>query len=99
MLAKGIELLAHKVTLISTKLYILWVANKALSKCYRAKKNCICQGGVLTIENIHNIITKEEVDKQIQHNKHSKGVNRKGGILTLQHYSIYGKTGHNSQTC
>ena len=63
MLAKGIELLAYKVTLISTKLYTLQVANKELSKYCRAKKNCICQGGVLTIENTHNILAQEEVDK------------------------------------
>ena len=55
-MAKGIELLAYKVTLMSAKLYTLWVVNKALSKCYRAKKNYICQGGILTIENIYNII-------------------------------------------
>jgi hypothetical protein len=42
VLAKSTELLAYKVTLMSAELHILRAANKALSKCYRAKKNCIC---------------------------------------------------------
>jgi hypothetical protein len=55
-LAKGIKLLAYKMTLMSAKLYILQAANKALSKRYRAKKNCIYKGGALTIEDTYNII-------------------------------------------
>jgi hypothetical protein len=41
ILVEGIEILAYKITLISTELYILRIVNKALSKYYRAKKNCI----------------------------------------------------------
>ena len=40
-LVKGIEILAHKITLISAKLRILRVVNKVLSKHYRARKNHI----------------------------------------------------------
>jgi len=61
------------MTLISAKLRILRVANEALSKRRRAKKNRIRQGGVLTIEDTHDILAQEEVDKQIRRNKRSRG--------------------------
>ncbi len=41
---------------MSTKLRTLRVVNKALSKRRRAKKNRICQGGALIIEDIHDIL-------------------------------------------
>jgi hypothetical protein len=56
-LAKGTERLAHELTLVNAELRILRAANKALSKRRRAKKNRIRQGGALTIEDTHDIIT------------------------------------------
>jgi hypothetical protein len=55
-LAEGIEHLAHELTLVNAKNCILQAANKALSKCRRAKKNRIRQGGILTIEDAHDIM-------------------------------------------
>jgi hypothetical protein len=55
-LAKGIELLAYEMTLMSTELRTLRAANEALSKRWRAKKNRIRQGGALTIEDAQDII-------------------------------------------
>jgi hypothetical protein len=40
-LAKGIERIAYKITLLSTEVRILRVVNKALSKRRRAKKTYI----------------------------------------------------------
>jgi hypothetical protein len=40
-LAKGIEILAYKNTLLATKNHTLYKANEVLSKRYRAKKNYI----------------------------------------------------------
>ena len=37
-IAKGIEAMAHLVTLLTAENYTLWKANKALSKRQRAKK-------------------------------------------------------------
>jgi hypothetical protein len=62
-LAKGIELLAYEVTLISAELRTLRTANEALSKRRRAKKNRIRQGGALTIEDAHDIIAQDEVNE------------------------------------
>ena len=56
ILAKGIEILVYKMTLTFTKVCILWAINKVLSKYRKTKKNCICQGGILTIEDVHNIL-------------------------------------------
>ena len=69
LLAKGTELLAHKVTLLQAKLCSLYIANKALSKYCRAKKTYICQEGVLTIKDIYNILSQTKVDKQIWYDK------------------------------
>jgi hypothetical protein len=37
-LTKGVEGLAHQVTLLTAETHTLWKANEALSKCQRAKK-------------------------------------------------------------
>jgi hypothetical protein len=63
ILAKGTDILVYKNTLLAAEVRILRVANKALSKRRRAKKNRIRQGGALTIEDTHDIIAQDEVDK------------------------------------
>jgi hypothetical protein len=65
ILAKNIECLVYKLTLTNTKLYILRVANKIFSKYYRTKKNHIYQGGAFIIEETHDIIIQDKVNKQI----------------------------------
>ena len=50
---------------MSAELHTLQVANEALSKCQRAKKNHIRQGGTLTVEDSYDILAQEEVDEQI----------------------------------
>ena len=55
-LRKGIEILIYKNTLLATKVRTLRVANEALSKRRRAKKNRIRQGGVLIIEDVYDIL-------------------------------------------
>jgi hypothetical protein len=51
------------MTLMSAELRTLRAANEALSKRRRAKKNRIRQGGVLTVEDAHDILAQEEVDE------------------------------------
>jgi hypothetical protein len=55
-LVKGIEILAYEMTLMSAELRILRAVNEALSKRRRAKKNRIRQGGILTIEDVYDIL-------------------------------------------
>jgi hypothetical protein len=56
LLAKDTERLVYELILMTAEVYILRKTNKILSKYRRAKKNRICQGGVLTIEDIYNIL-------------------------------------------
>ncbi len=56
MLVKGTEILAHENTLLAAEVHILRAANEALSKRQRAKKNRICQGDILIIEDIYDIL-------------------------------------------
>ena len=55
-LAKGIEILAHELTLLSAKVYILRKANEAFSKRCQAKKIYVRKGGTLTIEDASDIL-------------------------------------------
>jgi hypothetical protein len=63
VLAKGTEILAYEVTLLTAENCILRKTNKALSKCCRAKKNHVCQGGILTIEDAYNILAQKEAEE------------------------------------
>ena len=56
ILIKGTEQIVYKMTLLFTKIYTLWTANKALSKHYRAKKACICKEDTLIIEDIQDFL-------------------------------------------
>ena len=55
-MAKGIERIAYKITLLSAKVRTLRVVNEALSKRRRAKKARVRQGSALTIEDTQDII-------------------------------------------
>jgi hypothetical protein len=98
-LAKGTEILAHEITLISAEVRTLRVANEALSKRRRAKKNRIRQGGTLTIEDAHDILAQEEVDEQIRRDKRSRGGRQNEGQSGVRRCGNCGKTGHNARTC
>jgi len=48
--------MAYKITLLFIEIYIFQIVNKAFSKYYRTKKNCIYQGDILVIKEIYNIL-------------------------------------------
>ncbi len=85
--------------MLHAKIRSLRTANKALSKRRRAKKTRIRQGGVLTIEDAHDIIGQIEVDEQIRRDKRSGGGNQGDGNPTVRRCGTCGETGHNSRTC
>ena len=99
LLAKGTELLAHEATLLSAEIRSLCIANKALSKRRRAKKTRIRQGGVLTVKDVHDILSQTKVNEQIQHNRRSGGGIQGDGNSTIRRCGTCGETGHNSRTC
>jgi len=98
-LAKGIELLAHYITLLSAENYILRQANEALSRRRRAKKTHVHQGGVITVEDTYNVLSQREVTEQIKHDKRSREVSKNEGKSDIQCCGTYRKTGHNTRTC
>jgi hypothetical protein len=55
-LAKGVETLAHSMTLLTSENHNLRKANEALSKRRRAKRTRIYQGGTLTTEDARDIL-------------------------------------------
>jgi uncharacterized protein YaiL (DUF2058 family) len=98
-LAKGTELLAHQVTLLTAETRTLRKANEALSKRRRAKKTRLRQGGALTVEDAHDIMAQKEVDEQIRRDKRSREAFSKKGNSGVRHCSVCEKTGHNARTC
>jgi hypothetical protein len=77
MLAKGTERLAYELTLATTEIYTLRVANEALSKRRRAKKTRVCQGEALTVEDTQDILAQKEVDEQVRRDLRTERGNRK----------------------
>ena len=59
-LAKGTEILVYRLTLAEARISILEQANEALSKCRRAKKSCIQQGGALSIQKAKDILSRSK---------------------------------------
>jgi hypothetical protein len=64
------------MTLLSAEVYILRVANEALSKRYRAKKTRVYQGDTLTIEDIQDIIVQKDIDEQVRRDVRTEESNR-----------------------
>ncbi|KAJ8058530.1 hypothetical protein OCU04_012712 [Sclerotinia nivalis] len=91
--------LAHENTLLNAEIRILRAANEALSKRRRAKKTQLRQGGVLTGQEVTDILFQQEVDIQIQYDERQKGGNSNGEASSSRCCSKCGKTGHNTRTC
>jgi hypothetical protein len=98
-LARGIEVLAHEVTLLSVEIRILRLANKALSKRRKAKKTRFCQGSTLPIGDAYDVLSQREVIEQIKHERRSRGVGKNKGQSGVRRYNTCRKTGHNTRTC
>lgn len=98
-LAKGTELLAHEVTLLSAEVQTLRTANEALSKRRRARKNRLRQGGALTIKDAHDVLTQNDVDEQVRRDLRAARGGKKEGQLSGRHCGTCGNPGHNARTC
>jgi hypothetical protein len=59
-MAKGIEALAHSVTLLSTENRTLRKANEALSKRRKAKKTRVRQRGTLSVKDAQDILAQRD---------------------------------------
>jgi len=65
-IAKGLETIAYLVTLLTAKNYNLRKANKVLSKYRKAKITYICQGSILTVEDVYNLLAQKKAEKQVE---------------------------------
>jgi hypothetical protein len=63
-LAKGTEILAYKVILLTAENRTFRKANEGLSKRRKAKKNTrTCQEGVLTIEHARDVLAQKNAEE------------------------------------
>jgi hypothetical protein len=98
-LAKGTELLAHQLTLVTAENRILREANQALSRRRRAKKTRVRQGGALTIEDVQDVLARRDIEEQVRCDKRSERGTQKEGQLPERRCRTCGKSGHNARTC
>ena len=83
-MAKGTELLAHKMTLLAAEVRTLREANEALSKRRRAKKTRVRQGGALTVEDAQDVLAQKDAEEQARRDKRSKRGKQKEGQPSRQ---------------
>ena len=98
-MAKGMEAMAHSVTLLTAKNQALRKANEALSKRRRAKKSRIREGGALSIEDGQDILVQREVEEQLSRDRCGNGSARCKRRPTVRRCGKCGESGHNVRTC
>ena len=98
-MAKGLEVLAHTVTLLEAENRTLRDANKALGKRRRSKKTRIRNGGTLAIREAIDLLEDKEVDAQLQRNLRNNGVAEGRGRGGPRRCGRCHNVGHNSRTC
>jgi hypothetical protein len=98
-LTKGVEKMAHEMTLLKAEAHNLRKANEALSKRRRAKRTRVRQGGPLTGEDARDILAQKEVNEQVaQDMRENRGGDRERPA-NVRRCGNCGKPGHNARTC
>ena len=98
-LAKGMEAIAHQNTLLIEENRMIRKANEALSKRRRAKKARVCHGGVLTGEDVSDILAQKEIEEQLARDiRRNRDYNRERRAITRRCGNC-GEPGHNTRTC
>ncbi|ESZ90367.1 hypothetical protein SBOR_9249 [Sclerotinia borealis F-4128] len=92
-------MLAYEVILMNAEIRTFRKANETLSKCRRAKKSRIREGGALSVQDGCDIILQTEVDNQIRRDECFKRGSSNGEQSTLRRCGSCGKSGHNVRTC
>ena len=87
------------MTLLQEEVQILRKANKALAKCWRAKKTCIRASGALTIEDALSLIEQKNTAQQQPGRRSTERGAVQAGPSSLRRCGRCGKTGHNIRTC
>ena len=87
------------MTLLHEEVRTLYKTNQALTKRRRTKKTRVRAGGVLTVENVHNLIEQKEIVRQQLSGRSVKGTITQTRSSGLRHCGRCGKTNHNVRTC
>ena len=98
-MAKGLEAIAHSVTLLTAENHNLRKANEALSKRSRAKKTRVRQGGALTVEDAQDLLAQKEAEKQAAQDRRKNGGGDGERPATVRRCGNCGEPGHNPRTC
>lgn len=98
-LAKGMDALAHKHTLLEAEVRSLRTANETLSKRRRAKRTRVREGGSSTIQKVQNLLQLNTGDSPVQEGEDENGEGNKTRRGTKRRCGNCGKTGHNARTC
>jgi hypothetical protein len=97
--ARGLEVVAHKLSLAHARIDTLEEALEALSKRKRARRTQVNKGGSTEVGNAIGISTQREVDEQMQAERRRGGGDGGAGPPTTYRCGKCGKTGHNARTC
>ena len=97
-MAKGLEVIAHSVTLPTADNYNFRKANEALSKRRRAKKR-VRQGDTLTVGDARDLLTQKEAKKQAAQDRCENGDGDGERLAALRRCGNCGESGHNARTC
>jgi len=98
-MAKGMEAMAHTVTLLNEECKTLRQANSALSKRRMAPRKRVQQGGVLTSQDFQNFLAQNEVDQQVEEEMRLGRRSALGRPPVTRRCGNCGNTGHNARTC
>ena len=98
-LAKGAEIMAHSLVLMSNQVKELQAANEAASRRKARKKKRIQAEGTLTAEEGVRLTTLKEFRARSNRKKGTKRMRIKAGKPSQRRCGRCGEAGHNARTC
>ena len=98
-LAKGAEMMAHSLVLMSNQVKELQAANEAASRRKARKRKRIQAKGTLTAEEGLRSTTLKEFAARSNGKKAKKSARAEGSEPTQRRCGRYGEAGHNARTC
>ena len=96
-LARGVETLAHSMTLLTSKNHNFQKVNGALSKHWKTKRTYIYKEDALTVVNTRDILIQKEIKEQIARDIYKNWDYNGRRPAIVRCYSTYGKPGHNAR--
>ena len=98
-LAKGLQAMAHEITILKDRVRTLKDANLALAKRRRAKRTRVQLGGALSIEDSQAIIEEKQKGKRPAGEISGEAEEAVRGGPSKRRCGNCGKTGHYATTC